>query len=160
MLIDGGTIGATTSAGGDGVNISTGGGNVTIDAAITQRTANNSVDIRNRAGGTVLFNGLIDDESTGIFLDSNGGGTVTFRGGMALDTGANTAFTATTSGTGQRLRCGRLRGRRRGEQRHRRDDRAFGASGECRDDDRRERDQLPVDLGRRRGHERPCRRSL
>ena len=99
VLIDGGSIGATTPAVGDSVLVNGGNGNVTIDATIRQTTANNSVQVMNRTGGTVLFNGAITDTAAGINLASLGGGTVTFRGGLALDTGANTAFTATGGGT-------------------------------------------------------------
>ena len=99
VTLDAGSIGATSSSTGDGVAINGGGGNVTIDATVRQTTANNSVDVQNRTAGTVLFNGAITDTAAGILLATNGAGNVTFRGGMALDTGSNTAFSATTSGS-------------------------------------------------------------
>lgn len=99
VVLDAGSIGAATTSGGDGVAINGGSADITIDATVRQTTANNSIDIQNRIAGTVLLNGAITDTAGGILLASNGAGIVTFRGGMALDTGANTAFSATTSGT-------------------------------------------------------------
>jgi len=97
--VNGGSIGATATSGGDGVAINGGAGAVTVGATIRQTTANNSVDVQNRTGGTVLLNGAVTDTAEGVLLAGNGVGTVTFRGGMALDTGANTAFSATGGGT-------------------------------------------------------------
>lgn len=97
--VNGGSIGAMTPSGSDGVNISGGVANVTIAASITQFGLNNSVDVSNRMGGTVLFSGAIDDDADGIGLSSNGGGTINFSGGLDLDTTTNTAFSATGGGT-------------------------------------------------------------
>ena len=96
VLIDAGSIGATTSANGDSVEIFAGSGNITIDASLRQTLPGQVVDVQSRSGGTVLFNGAITSSSGGITLTANTpSSNITFRGGMALDTGSNQAFHAT-----------------------------------------------------------------
>ena len=62
-------------------------------------TTNRVVDIQNKTGGAVNLNGNITGSSQGIFLNNNTGATLSFRGGMTLNTGANPGFTATGGGT-------------------------------------------------------------
>ena len=86
--------GATANSGGD-ADISYGG---TIN-----NTADQAVNVKNRTGGTILFSGAIVDSGLGIVLEDNdqigGNGTITFSGGLSLDTGANTALKAIDGGT-------------------------------------------------------------
>ncbi len=89
---------------GDAFNSLSSEGNITYAGTITN-TLGNSVDIRNHGGAaasTILFSGFIDDDGSGILLDSNGqgaGATMNFTGGLDLDTGTGTAFNATNGGT-------------------------------------------------------------
>jgi hypothetical protein len=48
---------------------------------------------------TVSYAGAITNAGSGIVLTNNTGGAIAFTGGMALNTGANAAFTATGGGT-------------------------------------------------------------
>ena len=78
------------------------GGNVPVTLASTVSISSNagrSVDVSNRTGGSVTFNGPITDTGQGIRLSTNTGSTVTFAGGLSLSTGPNDAFTATGGGT-------------------------------------------------------------
>ena len=73
---------------------------VTLAATATiSSNAGRSVDIQNRTGGTIVFNGPIIDTGQGVFLNANSGTIITFNGGVALSTGANPGFTATGGGT-------------------------------------------------------------
>ncbi|MCB1045358.1 MAG: hypothetical protein KDC35_20620 [Acidobacteria bacterium] len=81
---------------GASFNVSGGTGNITY-AGTVGNTAGNSVVVQTHMGGTVNFSGNITDSGTGIFLNNNGGTTVTFAGILDLDTSAP-AFTATGGG--------------------------------------------------------------
>ncbi len=75
------------------------GGNATIDinAAITSTTGR-LIDIQGRTGNSVTLSGNLSNSGTGIFVNSNTGGTITFSGGTkTLNTGANTAATVTSN---------------------------------------------------------------
>ena len=87
-----------SGAGGDGIHLDGGTGNVTVAATVTGSGAH-SVSVANRTGGTTAFSGPIDDTGTGITLSSNTGATVSFTGGVTASTGANAAFAATGGGT-------------------------------------------------------------
>ncbi|MDV3455630.1 hypothetical protein RZN05_01435 [Sphingomonas sp. HF-S4] len=96
VSINGGTIGATAGPAGDGVNLTSGGTNVTIAAAITKTNAGNIVEVSNRAAGTATFSGNLSATggvANGILLNNNSGGTITFSGATkTLTTGANNAI--------------------------------------------------------------------
>ena len=73
---------------------------VTLAATATiSSNAGRSIDIQNRTGGTVTFNGAITDTGQGVFLNANTGSTINFTGGLSLSTTTNPAFTATGGGT-------------------------------------------------------------
>jgi VCBS repeat-containing protein len=101
------TMGASTfTAGGSivgatsrGIDINAGSGNFTYNGTITSTGSGRSVEITNRTGGTAAFNGAITDNGTGINLQSNGGATVNFTGGVTASTGTSGAFSATGGGT-------------------------------------------------------------
>ena len=60
---------------------------VTLAATATiSSNAGRSIDIQNRTGGTVTFNGPITDTGQGVFLNANTGSTINFTGGLALST--------------------------------------------------------------------------
>ncbi len=106
VTIGGGSIGNSNDPGSNGVDIEGGAGNVTINAAVNKTSAGNLVEVTNRAGGTVDFNGLLTSNAAnggGIGLDNNdvGGGNhlIRFDGGVQLSTGTAPAFTATNGGT-------------------------------------------------------------
>ena len=61
-----------------------------------------TIEVTNRNTGTpglVQFTGVVNGAGTGVLLDNNDNGTITFTGGLALSTGANPAYTATNGGT-------------------------------------------------------------
>jgi hypothetical protein len=101
VTISGGYVGETTSSatttGGIGFEVAGGSGDVTMNAAIVN-TANQSVFIGGKPGGTVTVNGAINDDGSGILLNNNNGATINFTGGLDLDTGTNPGFTATGGG--------------------------------------------------------------
>ena len=73
---------------------------VTLAATATiSSNAGRSIDIQDRTGGTVTFNGAITDTGQGVFLNANTGSTINFTGGLALSTTTNPGFTATGGGT-------------------------------------------------------------
>ncbi len=96
--------GSITGATGSAVDINAAGSDITYAGSITN-TAGRSVEVTNSGGLTansITLSGLIDDDGTGIFLDNNdqnSGATVNFTGGLDLDTGTNTAFSAINGGT-------------------------------------------------------------
>ncbi|AQR73718.1 right-handed parallel beta-helix repeat-containing protein [Sphingomonas sp. LM7] len=96
VSINGGTIGATASSAGDGVNLTGGGTGVTVAAAITKTNAGNIVEVSNRAAGTATFSGNLSATggvANGILINNNSGGTITFSGATkTLTTGANNAI--------------------------------------------------------------------
>lgn len=105
ITISGGTIGATASSAGDGVNITGGSGNVTVAAAITKTNAGNVVEVSNHSGGAVIFSGNLSatgGNANGILLNNNSGGTIAFSGASkTINTGANNAIQFdNTNGTG------------------------------------------------------------
>jgi hypothetical protein len=102
--------GAFSAAGGSlqnvtsrGLDIGGGSGDVTYGGSISTTATGRSVEVTNYSGGSAVdLTGPIDDNGLGISLTSNGalgGSTITFSGGLDLDTGANAAFTATSGGT-------------------------------------------------------------
>jgi large repetitive protein len=77
-------------------------GTIPVTLASTATISSNagrSVDIQNRTGGTVTFNGAITDTGQGVFLNANTGSTINFTGGLSLSTTTNPGFTATGGGT-------------------------------------------------------------
>jgi VCBS repeat-containing protein len=98
------TVGASTAvaisgAGGDGIHVSGGSGTLDFAGASVTGSTGHSVLVTGRTGGTTSFGGNITDKSTGISLTSNTGAAIGFSGTLTLDTGANTAFSATGGGT-------------------------------------------------------------
>src|SRR5262245_38154847 len=89
-----------TNTSGAEVLISQGTGAVTVNSTVViSSNAGRSIDIQNRTGGTVAFNGPITDTGQGIFLNANTGSTINFTGGLSLSTTTNPGFTATGGGT-------------------------------------------------------------
>ena len=86
--------------GANGGAFSVNGGNGTVDfGATVTNTSNRAISIQSRTGGTVTLTGSITDTGAGVLLNGNTGATINFTGGLALNTGANPAFTATAGGT-------------------------------------------------------------
>lgn len=105
VSINAGTIGATASSAGDGVNVTGGGGSVTIAAAITKTNSGNIVEVSNHTAGAVTFSGNLSATggvANGILLNNNSGGTIAFSGASkTINTGANNAIQFdNTAGTG------------------------------------------------------------
>ncbi len=98
--------GAITNAAGTDFAIDGGTGNITYGGTITDDVGP-LVTVANKTGGSsVSFTGAISDfddgDGGGVSLTNNGGGggaTITFSGGLVLNTGDNPAFTATGGGT-------------------------------------------------------------
>jgi hypothetical protein len=83
---------------GGGLNEFT--GVVSVANAISNTTTDGrSVVVSNISedGTSVTFNGNVTDSGRGILVDSNAGGTILFSGNLDLDTTTNTAFTATNN---------------------------------------------------------------
>jgi len=87
--------GAFTTNGGSltnqtdrGVDVSGGSGNITIGATISTTSTGRSVEVTTHTGGTVDFNGFIDDNGLGIRMENNVGAILRFDGGMDIDTAA------------------------------------------------------------------------
>jgi hypothetical protein len=99
VLLDVDEITGITASGGVGFDLDGGNGNVTYDGTITTSGSGRSVDVTNRTGAIVDFNGQITDNGTGINLNANTGATIRFDGGITASTSANTAFNATGGGT-------------------------------------------------------------
>ncbi len=98
--INGGTIGATNDANAETVLINGGNGNITINAALTNNTANvDLIDISNRTGGTVAFGGNLSSTGGAGGIDiANSAGTVNFTGSqITLTTGGNAAVNITNN---------------------------------------------------------------
>src|SRR5207237_4645181 len=95
----GATIANTTTA---GVTIDQGTGAFSYAGTISN-SSGRTVQVTNRntgSPGLVQFTGSITSTGgTGVNLDNNDNGTITFSGGLVLSTGANTAFNATNGGT-------------------------------------------------------------
>ncbi|MEA2206052.1 MAG: hypothetical protein QOE77_2828, partial [Blastocatellia bacterium] len=113
--IIGGSDGAFSFAGtssitdpsGTSFNINGGTGNVTYNGTITDDVGV-LVSVVNTTGGTKSFTGAITDGDDGdggaaavgsINLDNNDGATITFSGGLLVNTGANGGFWAINGGT-------------------------------------------------------------
>ena len=96
LTMNGGSIGTASAA---SVRIAGGSANVTYNGTLTGFSGFGAIDIQNNTGGTLTFGGLITDAGPGINLLNNTGTTINFNGGLDLDTGANTAFSATGGGT-------------------------------------------------------------
>ena len=98
----------TVSAGGitgspAAVDIDGGTGAFSTAGTVSSSTGR-PVEVTNRNTGTpglVQFTGVVtgNGTSTGILLDNNDNGNVTFAGGLVLNTGANPAYTAINGGT-------------------------------------------------------------
>ena len=131
------TSGDVTGAGGVAVDVNDASAPVTYGGTI-HNSMNLSVQVLDRAGGTVAFNGNIVDTGEGILLDGNSG-SINFTGGLDLDTEANDAF----------HRPGRRHGERHRHQHHQHDHR-HRRHFRLRDH-RRERGDIPKCLGGRRG---------
>jgi large repetitive protein len=100
------TVGATaatavTGAGGDGISIDGGDGNLNFGATSVIGATGYAVSVARRSGGTVTFAGPINaggvylETEGGVYLDSNDGATIAFTGKLNLDV----PFTATGGGT-------------------------------------------------------------
>lgn len=83
VLIDGGDAGTITFAGD------------------INNTAQRSIEVRDRSGGTVTFSSTsaVNDDGAGILVANNTGGTINFQGTYDLDSTVNNAVT-NTSNTG------------------------------------------------------------
>jgi len=92
--------GSLTSNTGASFLVSGGTRTITYAGTITQSTAaQRAVDIQSSTGGTINFTGAISSTGAGIFANSNGGTTMSYRGGVSLTTTTNAGFTATAGGT-------------------------------------------------------------
>ena len=100
FISDAGSISNQTNR---GVDVSSGSGDVVVDASISTTSTGRSVEVTTHTGGTVDFNGSIDDNGLGIRLANNVGAVLRFDGGMDVDTAAGSGteegFEATGGGT-------------------------------------------------------------
>ncbi|HEY0036047.1 MAG TPA: cadherin-like domain-containing protein, partial [Longimicrobium sp.] len=96
----GNTLSGATATGptGGAVYINGQNGSFIIPSSVTN-TASFAVNVINKTGGTVDFDGLVTGTNAGIFMNSNTGATIRFDGGISVSSGAANAFTATGGGT-------------------------------------------------------------
>jgi len=100
FTMTGGSIDHTGS--GTAVKLDDGAGSLTCSAPVTLTGAASGqpVSIQNKDGGTVQFSGAIVSPKKGILLNANTDSTtISFSGGLTLDTTINKAFEATSGGT-------------------------------------------------------------
>lgn len=91
--------GALSGATSHAFVVTGGTGTISYSGTINNTTAR-VVSITGKTGGTVTLSGTVTGTSQGVFLNGNGGATISFTAGnMNLNTGANNAFTATGGGT-------------------------------------------------------------
>jgi VCBS repeat-containing protein len=91
---------AITGAAGIGFDLNQGNANITYDGTInTSGASSRPVEVTNRGGGTVDFNGTVTGTDQGINLATNPSATIRFDGGIGLTTTTSTAFNATGGGT-------------------------------------------------------------
>lgn len=97
--------GAITGATNRGVDINNLQADADIGTSISTAGSSRSVEVTNSGaagGSSITFSGAITDTGAGINLDNNdqngGDATVTFSGGLTLNTGGNTAFNFTNGG--------------------------------------------------------------
>jgi Bacterial Ig domain/Cadherin-like domain/Right handed beta helix region len=89
----------SNATGGDALDVSGGGGTISIGAPITSASGH-SVSIQGRTSGTVTLNGTVGDTGTGISLTGNAAGSqIAFNGAITAATGTSTAFSATGGGS-------------------------------------------------------------
>jgi hypothetical protein len=98
-VASGATIANTTTA---GVTIDQGTGAFSYAGTISN-SSGRTVQVTNRntgSPGLVQLTGSVTSTGgTGVNLDNNDNGTITFSGGLVLSTGASTAYNATNGGT-------------------------------------------------------------
>ena len=88
-----------SAAGSAGFDLDGGNATITFDGTIAASASARPVEVTNRTGATVDFNGTVSGTGQGVNLTGNTGATVRFDGGLTLSTGGNTAFNATGGGT-------------------------------------------------------------
>jgi VCBS repeat-containing protein len=100
--------GSIVNASVRGVDINATSADVSISASISSTAAGRSVEVTNSGSGAVggnqfVFGGLITDPGLGINLDNNdqsgNGATISFSGGLNINSTVNRGFTATNGGT-------------------------------------------------------------
>jgi hypothetical protein len=91
-----GSIGGTSVA---GVDIDGGTGAFSFAGPINNSTGGRTIEVTNHSTGAVQFTGGVNGIGTGVFLDNNDTSTISFTGGLSLNTSTNAAFTATNGGT-------------------------------------------------------------
>ncbi len=99
ITINAGSLSALTGA---DVLVTGGAASLTFSNTFTITNASGearSIDIQNKTGGTVDFNGLITDNGTGINLLNNASTTLRFDGGLVLATTTSNAFVSTSNGS-------------------------------------------------------------
>ncbi len=103
------TAGALTGISGTDIAIDGGTIAVTYPGTITN-TGGRSIEILNHATGAIAFSGAINDTGTGMLLQGNTSGTITFSSTtMTYNTGANPAITLiSNSGTAINFTGGNL----------------------------------------------------
>ncbi len=80
--------------------VSGGGATITYNGTITNAAGEaRSIDVQNKTGGTVDFNGLVSDSGTGITFLNNASTAIRFDGGLILNTATSNAFVATSNGS-------------------------------------------------------------
>ena len=93
--------GALSSTTSDALYVSGGSAGINYSGTITEGASGtgHSVDIIGKISGTVALSGAVNDSGAGILLNANTGATINLTGGVVVNSGANTAFTATGGGT-------------------------------------------------------------
>lgn len=95
----GGSIGATNPPGGNAVDIAGGSGTVTIASSITN-VSQRAVEVTGRTGGAVTLSGAISDTGTGLRISGNSAGSTTLSGASKVFNTGNYAGVTLTNNTG------------------------------------------------------------
>jgi hypothetical protein len=102
--VSGSSITTTAGASGPAFNVSGGNAKITFGGTITNNGTGRAVSVTSWSGDDavpgddLLLSGAIDENGAGILLNGNGGSrSITFSGGMDIDTTSGEGFAATTN---------------------------------------------------------------
>jgi len=96
------TAGSISNTSVAALDIDGGTGAFSFGGPINNSAGGRTIEVTNRNTGSpslVQFSGVITGSGTGVNLDNNDNGTISFTGGLSLSTTTNAAFTAVNGGT-------------------------------------------------------------
>lgn len=100
VIINGGTIAATTAVTGKILDVDQGSGNITLAATISN-SQNYLAEVTNRSGGTINVSGQFSDSGLGVSANNNTAGTLVFSGtSKVLSTAGSNAIVLNSNNSG------------------------------------------------------------